>query len=73
VKLEERGAKVTWYEGLLVASGQPIRLVPDVFSSTLIVNGLVCTGPERIPNTRRLFRQIALNLTSNNSYQKIDV
>ncbi|PLA74043.1 peptidase M42 [Hydrogenovibrio sp. SC-1] len=42
-ELEERGAKVTWYEGLLVAQGSQ----PDSchFSSHIDRHGLVCTGP----------------------------
>ncbi len=42
-ELEERGAKVTWYEGLLVAQGNQ----PDLchFSSHIDRHGLVCTGP----------------------------
>lgn len=42
-ELEERGAKVTWYEGLLVAQGS------DPFSSMFSAHsdrhGLICTGP----------------------------
>lgn len=42
-ELEERGAKVTWYEGLLVAQGDN----PDqsYFSAHIDRHGLVCTGP----------------------------
>lgn len=42
-ELEERGAKVTWYEGLLVAEGSD----PDslMFSAHIDRHGLVCTGP----------------------------
>ena len=42
-ELEERGAKVTWYEGLLVAQGNK----PDsrMFSAHIDRHGLVCTGP----------------------------
>jgi len=42
-ELEERGAKVTWYEGLLVAQGDK----PDsaMFSAHIDRHGLVCTGP----------------------------
>ena len=42
-ELEERGAKVTWYEGLLVAQGNK----PDslMFSAHVDRHGLVCTGP----------------------------
>lgn len=42
-ELEERGAKVTWYEGLLVAQGEK----PDVtmFSAHIDRHGLICTGP----------------------------
>ncbi|MGB5340319.1 MAG: peptidase M42 [Gammaproteobacteria bacterium] len=41
--LEERGARVTWYEGLLVAHGDD----PDsaMFSAHIDRHGLVCTGP----------------------------
>ncbi|WP_422380173.1 peptidase M42 [Marinicellulosiphila megalodicopiae] len=42
-ELEERGAKVTWYEGLLVAQGnKPESLM---FSAHVDRHGLVCTGP----------------------------
>jgi putative aminopeptidase FrvX len=42
-ELEERGAKVTWYEGLLVAQGDK----PDSahFSAHIDRHGLICTGP----------------------------
>lgn len=42
-ELEERGAQVTWYEGLLVAHGNE----PDSchFSSHIDRHGLICTGP----------------------------
>jgi putative aminopeptidase FrvX len=42
-ELEERGAKVTWYEGLLVAQGND----PDsaMFSAHIDRHGLICTGP----------------------------
>lgn len=42
-ELEERGARVTWYEGLLVAQGND----PDsvMFSSHIDRHGLICTGP----------------------------
>ncbi len=42
-ELEERGANVTWYEGLLVAQGNH----PDTtyFSAHIDRHGLVCTGP----------------------------
>lgn len=42
-ELEERGANVTWYEGLLVAQGSK----PDsrMFSAHIDRHGLVCTGP----------------------------
>lgn len=42
-ELEERGAKVTWYEGLLVAQGSKPNSV--MFSSHVDRHGLVCTGP----------------------------
>ncbi|QUX94167.1 peptidase M42 [Marinomonas sp. CT5] len=42
-ELEERGAKVTWYEGLLVAQGSdPFS---TMFSAHIDRHGLVCTGP----------------------------
>lgn len=42
-ELEERGAKVTWYEGVLVAQGnQPDSLY---LSSHIDRHGLICTGP----------------------------
>lgn len=42
-ELEERGAKVTWYEGLLVAQGnQPESAM---FSAHIDRHGLICTGP----------------------------
>jgi putative aminopeptidase FrvX len=42
-ELEERGAKVTWYEGLLVAQGtQPNSAM---FSAHIDRHGLICTGP----------------------------
>jgi putative aminopeptidase FrvX len=42
-ELEERGAKVVWYEGLLVAHGSE----PDsaMFSAHIDRHGLICTGP----------------------------
>lgn len=42
-ELEERGAQVTWYEGVLVAQGSS----PDsvMFSSHVDRHGLMCTGP----------------------------
>jgi len=42
-ELEERGATVTWYEGLLVAQGSQ----PDSchFSAHIDRHGLICTGP----------------------------
>jgi putative aminopeptidase FrvX len=42
-ELEERGAKVTWYEGLLVAQGR--RPDSAQFSAHIDRHGLVCTGP----------------------------
>jgi hypothetical protein len=42
-ELEERGAKVTWYEGLLVAQGNdPSSLM---LSAHIDRHGLMCTGP----------------------------
>ena len=42
-ELEERGADVTWYEGVLVARGRN----PDaiMFSAHIDRHGLICTGP----------------------------
>jgi len=42
-ELEERGAQVTWYEGLLVAQGSK----PDslMLSAHVDRHGLICTGP----------------------------
>ncbi|MCW8956504.1 MAG: peptidase M42 [Gammaproteobacteria bacterium] len=42
-ELEERGARVTWYEGVLVAQGNQ----PDsvMFSAHIDRHGLMCTGP----------------------------
>lgn len=42
-ELEERGAKVTWYEGLLVAQGT--KPFSAMFSAHIDRHGLVCTGP----------------------------
>ncbi|MGB0085968.1 MAG: hypothetical protein WBP94_11415 [Rhodomicrobiaceae bacterium] len=42
-ELEERGAEVTWYEGLLVARGQAPEAV--MFSAHIDRHGLICTGP----------------------------
>ena len=42
--LEERGAKVTWYEGLLVAQGS--RPESLMLSAHIDRHGLVCTGPD---------------------------
>ena len=42
-ELEERGARVTWYEGLLVAQGS--RPDSTMFSAHIDRHGLVCTGP----------------------------
>lgn len=42
-ELEERGAKVTWYEGLLVAQGRQPESV--MFSAHADRHGLICTGP----------------------------
>jgi hypothetical protein len=42
-ELEERGAQVTWYEGLLVAHGKtPASLM---LSAHIDRHGLICTGP----------------------------
>ncbi|MEQ9103181.1 MAG: hypothetical protein RIE53_00640 [Rhodothermales bacterium] len=42
-ELEERGATVTWYEGLLVAQGARPRSL--MVSAHIDRHGLVCTGP----------------------------
>lgn len=43
-ELEERGAKVTWYEGVLVAQGSdPFS---TMFSAHIDRHGLICTGPD---------------------------
>lgn len=42
-ELEERSAKVTWYEGLLVAQGSEPESA--VFSAHIDRHGLICTGP----------------------------
>ncbi len=42
--LEERGAKVTWYEGLMVAQGEQPETA--MFSAHIDRHGLVCTGPD---------------------------
>lgn len=42
-ELEERGAKVTWYEGLLVAEGANPRSL--MLSAHIDRHGLICTGP----------------------------
>lgn len=43
-ELEERGAHVTWYEGLLVAQGsEPLS---TMFSAHIDRHGLICTGPD---------------------------
>ncbi len=42
-ELEERGAKVTWYEGLLVAQGSDPFSV--MYSAHIDRHGLECTGP----------------------------
>lgn len=42
-ELEERGAKVTWYEGLLVAQGDAPHSL--MLSAHVDRHGLICTGP----------------------------
>lgn len=42
-ELEERGAKVTWYEGLLVAEGKAPKSL--LLSAHIDRHGLICTGP----------------------------
>ena len=45
-ELEERGANVTWYEGVLVAQGSdPFS---TMFSAHIDRHGLVCTGPNEV-------------------------
>jgi len=43
-ELEERGAKVTWYEGLLVAQGR--KPFSTMLSAHIDRHGLICTGPD---------------------------
>jgi putative aminopeptidase FrvX len=43
-ELEERGAKVTWYEGLLVAQGKNPH--STMLSAHIDRHGLICTGPK---------------------------
>ncbi|MDT8385513.1 MAG: peptidase M42 [Gammaproteobacteria bacterium] len=43
-ELEERGAKVTWYDGLLVAQGK--NPFSTMFSAHIDRHGLICTGPD---------------------------
>lgn len=43
-ELEERGAKVTWYDGLLVAQGK--NPLSTMFSAHIDRHGLICTGPD---------------------------
>lgn len=42
-ELEERGAQVSWYEGVLVAQGNDPHCA--IFSAHIDRHGLVCTGP----------------------------
>lgn len=42
-ELEERGAKVAWYEGVLVAQGSDPKSA--MFSAHIDRHGLICTGP----------------------------
>lgn len=42
-ELEQRGAQVTWYEGLLVAHGNDPESA--MFSAHIDRHGLICTGP----------------------------
>lgn len=42
-ELEERGAKVTWYEGVLVAQGS--NPFSTLYSAHIDRHGLICTGP----------------------------
>lgn len=43
-ELEERGAHVTWYEGVLVAQGK--EPFSTMFSAHIDRHGLICTGPD---------------------------
>lgn len=43
-ELEERGAAVTWFQGLLVAQGS--RPASAMISAHVDRNGLICTGPD---------------------------
>jgi hypothetical protein len=43
-ELEDRGAHVTWYEGLLVAQGSDP--MSTMFSAHIDRHGLICTGPD---------------------------
>ena len=43
-ELEERGARVTWYEGVLVAQGNNPH--KTLFSAHIDRHGLICTGPK---------------------------
>ncbi len=43
-ELEERGARVSWYEGLLVAQGREPESA--MFSAHIDRHGLICTGPD---------------------------
>ena len=42
-ELEERGARVNWYEGVLVAQGRNPKTA--MFSAHIDRHGLMCTGP----------------------------
>lgn len=42
-ELEERGAKISWYEGVLVAQGNDPH--KTLFSAHIDRHGLICTGP----------------------------
>lgn len=42
-ELEDRGAHVTWYEGLLVAQGT--KPLSTMYSAHIDRHGLICTGP----------------------------
>jgi len=43
-ELEERGARVSWYEGVLVAQGREPESA--LFSAHIDRHGLICTGPD---------------------------
>jgi putative aminopeptidase FrvX len=56
-ELEERGARVSWYEGILVAQG--IQPSSTMISAHIDRHGLICTGPNEF--------QFAAFITANRS------